>query len=120
MNYQVITHNQNKYISCSTENNSITTVQDILDLVAACGENETFLVMLFAENFTPDFYNLRTGLAGDILQKFVNYHIKTAAILPPEKVGQGKFYEMVLEANRGTSFHVFNDRENAEKWLLEN
>ena len=74
--------------------------------------------MLHAANLTDDFYRLKTGLAGDILQKFSTYRIRVAAVLTPELVSQSRFREMVLEANRGSQFHVFYKLEEAEKWLI--
>jgi hypothetical protein len=89
---------------------------EALDLAAVCVENETDRLLLYAESLTEDFYRLRTGLAGEILQKFVNYNIQVAAVIPLEQVNQGRFQEMVLEANRGCQFHVFQTREKAEQW----
>ena len=56
---------------------------------------------------------------GNILQKFRNYGIKVAAILPKEKFNKGKFSEMVAEENRSSEFRVFMDREAAEEWLIK-
>jgi hypothetical protein len=33
-------------------------------------------------------------------------------------VGTGKFYEFVIETNRGREFGVFYTRQQAEQWLL--
>jgi len=109
-----------KYVECSMDGaNLITQERDALDLVAACGENETSLLMIHSENLTPDFYNLKTGLAGKILLKFSNYHLKVAAVLTPELATQGRFGEMVLETNRNSQeFRVFYTRAAAEAWLL--
>jgi len=96
----------------------ITNENDALDLVAACGEVETDRLLLHGENLSPDFFQLRTGLAGAVLLKFSNYRIKAAAVVTPEQVGQGKFSEFVLETNRGREFGVFTTREQAERWLL--
>jgi len=90
-----------------------------LDLVAACGESGTQNLMIHAGVLTDDFFRLRTGLAGAILQKFSNYHIRTALILSPELVNQGRFREMVLEANRGNQLRVFYNREQAVAWLCQ-
>ena len=32
-------------------------------------------------NLCPDFFNLRTGFAGEMLQKFVNYRAKLAVVV---------------------------------------
>lgn len=118
MSYQVIETEGKKYVEAIPGEILIESEREALDLVAACGENETPLLMIHAENLTPDFYHLRTGLAGDVLLKFINYRLKVVAVLRPELVEQGKFQEMVIESNRGPHFHVSYDRESAEKWLI--
>ncbi len=120
IDYRVISTAKNCYIECLPEGGLILHEQDALDLVAACVENGANRVMLHAANLNADFYNLRTGLAGAVLQKLSNYSVKLAAVLTPELVGDGRFKEMVLEANRRSrEFHVFYEREEAEIWLLE-
>jgi hypothetical protein len=52
-----------------------------------------------------------------VLQKFVNYHL-TAAFVVPETNLQGSFKEMALEALRSRQFHVFPDEDAALNWLL--
>jgi hypothetical protein len=34
------------------------------------------------QDLSPDFFNLRTGFAGELLQKFVNYRARLAIVLP--------------------------------------
>ena len=117
MNHRLITKYAQTYLECQPGETRLAGERQALELVAACLENGTDRLMLHAGNLTDDFYRLRTGVAGDILQKFSTYRIRVAAVLTPERVGQGRFYEMALEANRGSKFHVFYDREAAEGWL---
>jgi PadR family transcriptional regulator, regulatory protein AphA len=107
-----------RYIECLMDGEFLDHENKALDLVAACGEGGTQTLMIHAGSLTEDFFQLRTGLAGSILQKFSNYHIRVAIILKPEQVNQGRFREMVLEANRGNQFRFFYEREPAEMWLL--
>lgn len=119
MNVQVIENTSNRYVECLVDGGRIENEQDALDLVAICGENQVYRLLLHAENLSEDFYHLKTGLAGAVLLKFSNYSLKVAAVLTREKVGQGYFSEMVLEANRSNrDFHVFYDQEKAEEWLV--
>jgi len=119
MNYQVIQISDQSYLECLPGQQQIVSGREALYLVVACGENNTNKLILHVENFTSDFYNLRTGVPGEILQKFSPYRIKVAAVLSPELVNQGRFREMVLEANRGNQFRVFYYRDAAERWLME-
>ncbi len=118
METQQITTGGTCYIECIPSEWRLAGEREALDLVAACVEKGSNRLMLHAESLTEDFYRLRTRLAGDILQKFINYHIRVAAILPLDLVNQGRFREMVLEANRGNQFRVFQNREQAEQWLI--
>jgi hypothetical protein len=118
-NTRFIEKDEHFYIEGNSLKCFVKNEQDALDLVAGCGEFGTDKLLLYAENFSIDFFRLRTGLAGIILQKFVNYHIRVAAVIPLEFVNQGHFQDMVLEANRGNQFRVFQVREEAEKWLIE-
>ncbi len=92
--------------------------QDGLNLVAACAENGTNKVMLPAECLSEQFLQLSTRVAGMVLQKLTNYNIKAVAVLDADKA-RGKFKDFLVEANRGRLFHAFEDRGQAESWLLE-
>lgn len=119
MNYHVVENPTNRYIECLVDGGQVENEQDALDLVALCGEHQVHRLLLHAENLSEDFYHLKTGLAGAVLLKFSNYFLKVAIVMTQEKVGQGYFKEMVLEANRSNrDFHVFYDQEKAEEWLV--
>lgn len=92
--------------------------QDVVELVGLCVENNTIRILLHSDNLPAAFCDLKSGLAGMILQKFANYQMRAAAILPTKLV-MGRFGEFVLEANRGKTFRVFQDRNEAERWLLD-
>jgi hypothetical protein len=117
MQTQLIEFNGVKILECLPDGGVIASEADALELVAICGENQVDRVMLHASNLADDFYYLRTGLAGAVLLKFSNYHIRAAAILSPKLVSRGHFREMVMETNQGNQFRVFYDREMVLKWL---
>lgn len=116
MDYRLGEKDGKQYVDCLAR---VESEKDALDLVAACGENRVQTLMLHAENLPQEFYDLRTGLAGEVLQKFVTYYLRVAAVLNPELVNQHeRFREMVREANRGSHFRVYYTVEEAESWLL--
>lgn len=117
MNYRLITGNDKIYIELISSDVPLMNEQDALDLISACWENETRLLMIHGEAFAGDFFTLGTGIAGAMLQKLVNYRIKTAAVIPDELTNKGRFREMALEANKGSHFRIFSTKEEAEKWL---
>ena len=119
MNYKVVEMANGRYVELFSCETPVQTVQDALDLVALCGEHDASLLMIHAAALSEEFFRLRTGVAGEILQKLVNYHIRAAAVLPDLAVMRGKFRDMAAEAGRGSQFRVFDNRQEAESWLLK-
>jgi hypothetical protein len=119
MNYKIIETNNKKYIELFSTISPLNTENDALDLIALCGEADTNLLLLHHSTLSDDFFKLRTGVAGKVIQKFVNYHVKVAAVIPEEIIFKGKFKDMVIEANRNNHFRIYENKIDAEKWLLE-
>lgn len=92
--------------------------QDAVDTVGLCGEEGTQLLLIHEMNLSEDFFDLKTGLAGAVLLKWSNYFVRAAAVISPERVGSGKFYEFAIETNRGRQFFIASEHQSAEDWLL--
>jgi hypothetical protein len=118
MNYKINTKNGKKYIELFSASVPLKAEADALDIVALCGENDTYLLMVRRDALSGDFFDLKTRAAGGIIQKFVNYHIKTVIVIPEDAQG-ARFREWAGESNKGSQFGVFSSREDAEKWLLK-
>ncbi len=118
MPHQVVEYGD-KRILYADAGKTIETLQDGLDLVSACWENHASLLMIPSASLSEAFFHLRTGLAGEILQKWGNYQIKAAAVLSPDQKIQGKFQDFILETNRGSGFRVFAAEEEALAWLTQ-
>lgn len=119
MDYRVIEKEGNRYLEFIRMDTPISCEQDVLDkLISICWENDIDKAMLTENCFDEGFYRLGTGIAGGILQKLLNYHIKIALIITDTKLIRGKFEDFVLEANKGSDFSVFDNREVAQEWLL--
>ncbi|AET67781.1 putative transcriptional regulator [Desulfosporosinus orientis DSM 765] len=118
MNYKLI-EGPKKYLEVMSAATPISTENDALDLVALCGENDTNLLMIHYTALSEDFFKLKTKVAGNILQKFMNYHIKAAAVLPNEIIQKGRFRELASETNKGNYFRMYESKAEAEQWLLQ-
>ncbi|MGI1658306.1 MAG: DUF4180 domain-containing protein [Desulfitobacterium sp.] len=119
MNYQVISRNDKKYLEIISNTTPLRSESDALELVALCGENDTNLLMIHYAALSEDFFELKTKVAGDILQKLMNYRIKAVAIIPSEIIQKGRFRELALEMNKGQHFRMVDSKEEAEAWLLQ-
>lgn len=117
MQYDVMEKYGRQYIQLSPAAGQIQTEQDGLDLIALCAQHGTNLLLIPGEAFSEDFYRLRTGIAGAILQKFAQYSIRAAIILDKTQA-KGAFKDFLNETNRGTALRTYADEAEAERWLL--
>lgn len=93
------------------------TKADALDVIALCMEHGVSNILFEEDALAPKFAQLGNGIAGELLQKLVNYRIKAAALLPKEMWSSGRFGELALEMNKGREFRIFSDRNAALTWL---
>ena len=91
--------------------------KDVVDLIGVCAEFDADRIMLHGGILSERFFDLKSGQAGMIFQKFVNYQIRIAPVVSRDQI-QGKFGEFVVETNRGFQVRVFFDQQEAESWLL--
>jgi hypothetical protein len=80
----------------------ITQTQDILDLIGDLVSQDCSRIIIHHRNLHEDFFNLKTGLAGDILQKFSNYKVKLAIIGDYCRYESKSLHDFIRECNRGT------------------
>ena len=73
---------------------------DALDLISLCGERGVYRIILGEECFAPGFFELRTGLAGEVLQKFTQYDIHVAIIGDFSAVTSNSLRDFIRESNR--------------------
>lgn len=75
-------------------------------------------LILTEKELDPAFFDLRTGLAGELFQKAVNYHIKIALVVPePAKYGD-RFKELAYEHQNDNQVRIVPSIDQAEAWLL--
>lgn len=115
LDYRIV--NNNKYIKFDSSLGKLSSEKDVLDYISTCMGNDVYIIMLESNVLSEDFFNLKTGLAGMALQKFINYHIKVAVILENEEKYNDRFREMIMEANKGSNFRTFKNIEDAEIWI---
>ncbi len=117
MNYRVVKKNNKKYIECISVDKQLYSERDVLDFIGICVENDIYKLVLHGGMLSEDFFNLKTGLAGMVLQKFINYHVKVAVILENEEKFNDRFREMIMESNKGNHFRTFKNIGDAEIWI---
>lgn len=81
------------------------TAEDVLDMLASVlWIEEAQHLVLHEGNVTPQFFDLTTGVLGDILQKCSNYRFRLALVGEFDKYGSNSLRAFIAESNR--SGHV--------------
>lgn len=92
----------------------VRTPGDALDLLATAQyQHGATCLLLYEENLTPEFFDLKTGLAGEILQKYTNYKMKLVVIGDFGSVTSQSLKAFILESNRGRQVAFMQNRAAA-------
>ena len=78
----------------------ISETQDALDLMGDCYYDGSNRIILQRKNLHPDFFDLKTRLAGDILQKFSTYEVRLAIVGDYSDITSNALKDFIWESNR--------------------
>lgn len=119
MPFSLVERNKNYFIEGSAGQPLLRDVADAAKLIEACFNHRTKRVLLYPENLTQAFFDLSSLEAGEILQKLRNYKIRLAVVAAPSTQLSSSFRDLMAEENRNSYFRLFEDRDKAETWLVE-
>ena len=92
--------------------------QSALDLIATAQyETGCDKFILSKACFAEDFFVLSTGIAGAVLQKFVNYRKKVAIIGDYSGYTSKPLQDFIYESNKGNSIYFLPDVQQAVRKL---
>lgn len=88
---------------CPTEGAPFRDVGEVLDAVGDASYQGAELVVMPAGRLPDGFFRLRTGIAGEILQKFANYRLRLVVLgdIADHVAGSTALRDLVRESNRG-------------------
>ncbi|KQX58733.1 MULTISPECIES: DUF4180 domain-containing protein [unclassified Paenibacillus] len=116
---KIITIKKNDVEMAVVENNEIliTDVQSALDLMATVQfEAGCDRIILNRSALSEDFFDLKTRLAGEILQKFINYRKKVAIVGDFSIFSSESLKDFIYECNKGKDiFFLSNEKEAIDK-----
>ena len=100
---EIKTHiiNEEKIAEVVSEEIIIHSVEDALDLVGNIYYQGFDKLVISEKNLTPDFFDLKNKLAGEILQKFSNYRVRLAIVGNFGKYESKSLRDFILESNKG-------------------
>ena len=115
-----ITTIKEKNVEIAVVNSSevlITDVQSALDFMATVNyEVGCHRIILNKSAICEEFFNLRTGIAGEILQKFINYQVKIAIVGDFSVYTSKSLKDFIYESNIGKDiFFLSNEKQAVDR-----
>jgi hypothetical protein len=103
---------------CPAGGKKLGTARDATDLIGEAAGADVIVIPV--ERLDEDFFRLRTGVAGEMVQKFVTYRKRVAIVgdVSAHVAESKSFHDFVYEANRGRDVWFVATREELEKRLL--
>ena len=106
---------ERKILIASETGISIRSFTDISDAIAA-SINARGLI-LTEDDLASEFFDLRSGLAGELFQKFMNYKLRAAIVVPDPTVHGERFSELAYEHASHGMIRILRSKDEAMAWL---
>lgn len=119
MNIEIIEQGGKKAALITAKEPLLTDAQSALDLIAGVSwQTGVNLVAIYKEGVGDDFFRLSSGVAGEILQKFVNYNVRLAIMGDFSGYTKGPLHDFLVECNRGRHVFFVPDKEEGLRRLF--
>ena len=118
MNIEHIKNNGTDIAVISSKEKLITDTQSALDLAMTVKyETDATDIVIDKSAVCEEFFVLSSGMAGEILQKFINYHVRIAVYGDYSKYTSKPLKDFIYESNNGSDFFFVSTKEEAVQKL---
>lgn len=93
----------------------IRSAEDALQLLGDLYYQGFDKIIIYEDNIIPDFFDLRTGMAGEILQKFSNYRVRLAIVGDFSRYPGQSIKDFIFESNKSGHIQFVPSLEYALK-----
>ncbi|MEV4842657.1 DUF4180 domain-containing protein [Micromonospora matsumotoense] len=106
-------------LACAPDGPKICGGDDATDVIGAALGHGVELVVLPVRRLAVEFFTLRTGVAGEVVQKFVNYRLRLAVVgdISGHVTRSTALRDFVVEANRGRQLWFVDTSAELEERL---
>lgn len=109
--------NDTKIAELISEDTIINNIEDGLDLLGNLYYQYFDKIIIYKKDVTPDFFDLKNGIAGEILQKFSNYRVRLAIVGDFSKYTSKSVNDFIYESNKGRQINFVASQSEAIKVL---
>jgi len=98
----------------------INSTNDALDIMVDSQYMGADRIIIYEKNLSPEFFDLKTGIAGEILQKFSNYKVLLAIVGDFSKYPGKSLHDFIRESNKSGRICFVRTVEEAKERLTKN
>jgi hypothetical protein len=120
MNIEIHQQGGSKIAEVTAEGILINDAEDGLQLLADLYYQDTDKIILHEKNIISDFFDLKSGLAGELLQKFSNYKVYLVIVEAFDAYPGKSLKDFIYESNKGRQVNFVASVEEALKRLSDN
>jgi len=117
MKIETHTINNIKIAEIITDEITLITTEDAIDLIGNLYYQGYDKIIIHEKSITPDFFDLKTKIAGDMLQKFTQYQMPLTIIGDFLKFKSKSLNDFIFESNKGKQINFVNSQSEAIKSL---
>lgn len=112
---QIETHSTNNQKTAEVVADAvvITNAEDGLNLLGNLYYQGFDNIVVYEQNLTPAFFDLKTGIAGEILQKFSNYRVRLAIVGDFAAYQSKSIRDFIFESNKAAHINFVASLDEA-------
>jgi hypothetical protein len=119
METEILEFKGEKITVLKSEGIIIREVQDALDLMADSSYFGSRRIVINENQLIPEFFDLKSGIAGEILQKFSTYDVQLAIIGEFSKYSGKSLRGFIFESNKLRRINFVSTLEEAKERLTK-
>jgi len=108
-------------LECAADGPLIRNERDAVDVIGAAFSDRAGLVAIPVSRLSDAFFSLKTRVAGEIMQKFVNYNMRLVILgdIADRLAESDALRDFVFETNRGKQVWFLADKAQLEARLAQ-
>ena len=108
-----------RVLECVPDGAKLQTYRDAVDLIGKTFENRATLIVIPVECLDDEFFQLKTRVAGELIQKFVQYrrHLVIVGDISRHLTESSALRAFVNESNRGKEVWFLTSLDDLEQRL---
>ncbi|WEK21423.1 MAG: DUF4180 domain-containing protein [Candidatus Pedobacter colombiensis] len=113
MNIEIHQTGETRIAEVVSDETLIKSTEEGLQLLVDLYYQDFDKIILQEQNISADFFDLKNGIAGEILQKFSNYRVRLAIVGDFSKYQRKSIKDFIYESNKGKQVNFVDSAEEA-------